>query len=375
MKFLRIVILALLIWNVPSIAVTILGVSVGSTLSYTTIILCAIYYFLENKTKPNWWIIIIAFLYFTISSFQYYGETKVFINETFKFFVFVLGGYAIVKEVNKEQLLFFFLIGSFTIGIEALFFATYQGRYSGVYLNPNVAGFICIYGYALTYGIKNLPLKLFGQFIFTLMGLLTFSRTFIVIWLIINLISLKISIKNIRIIGVGFLIFTSLLFIDNLVGLNNPRFDQLKNILTNENVSSQEFTSGSRTETWALYYDKISKSPIFGNGYNTFAGEIGVTAGVHNTYLRILGEAGIIPFLLFIGYIIYLIYWSIYHFNTIPYLIMQTIALTIFLLANHNFFSFYYVTFAAMWIQYQILEQNQILFNDKPRKEIDELEI
>jgi hypothetical protein len=33
---------------------------------------------------------------------------------------------------------------------------------------------------------------------------------------------------------------------------------------------------------------------------------------------------------------------------------MQTIALSLFLLANHNFFTFYYVSFAAMWIQYQI---------------------
>ena len=33
---------------------------------------------------------------------------------------------------------------------------------------------------------------------------------------------------------------------------------------------------------------------------------------------------------------------------------MQIIALSLFLMANHNFFTFYYVSFAAMWIQYQI---------------------
>ena len=45
---------------------------------------------------------------------------------------------------------------------------------------------------------------------------------------------------------------------------------------------------------------------------------------------------------------------SLFYFNKEPNLIMQTIALSLFLMANHNFFSFYYVSFAAMWIQYQI---------------------
>lgn len=364
MKIFRIILLLLILLNIPSIALVAMGETTGSLLSYSTIALCAIYYLLEKKTKPNWWLIIIALLYYTISSFQYYNEYKYFINETLKFFIIVLGGYALVKQVGVNQLFYFILIGSFTIGIEAVFFQSKFDRFSGVYLNPNTAGFICIYGYALTYGIKKLPLKLFGQFAFTLMGLLTFSRTFIVIWLLLNLISLKISIKNIRIIGVGFLIFSSLLTIDSLVGLNNPRFEQLKKIINNEQVSTQELNEDSRTDTWSLYYDKIIDSPVFGNGYGSFAGELYVTVGVHNTYLRIIGEAGIIPFILFLAYFVYLFYWSFYFFKERPYLFMQTIALSTFLLANHNFFDFYYLIFATMWIHYQIEEQKQLyVFN------------
>ncbi|RXJ45965.1 O-antigen ligase family protein [Gelidibacter gilvus] len=363
MKILRIVILALVLWNLPSIALATLGPAFGSSLSFLIISLLALYYFLEEKTTPNWWILLIAFLYFTISSFQYDGETKFFINNFVKYFVLVIGGYELIKRVSKEELFYFILLGSLSIGIETIFFPIRTGRYAGFYLNPNVAGFICIYGYALTYGLKNLPLKLFGQFIFTLMGLLTFSRTFIVIWVLLNLISLKISIKNIRILGVGVLIFSSLLVIDDIVGLNNPRFTQLKNIINNENVSNREITEDSRTDTWALHYDKIYQSPIFGNGYDTFSGEMGKVVGVHNTYLLIIGEGGIIPFLLFLGYFIYLFYWSIYFFKETPYLIMQTIALSVFLLANHNFFNFYYLTLVAMWIQYQIVKQKRLLSN------------
>jgi O-antigen ligase len=202
--------------------------------------------------------------------------------------------------------------------------------------------------------MKKPGLKLLGQFIFTLAGLLTFSRTFIVIWLLINVISLKISLKNLRIFGIGFLIIGTLFFIDEVVGLNNPRFEQLKSILNNESVSSEEISDDSRTDTWAKYYDRIMDSPLIGNGYKTFASKDNDGEGVHNTYLRIIGEAGIIPFLLFIAYMLYLMFWSLFYFNKAPNLIMQFIALALFLMANHNFFTFYYVSFAAMWIQYQI---------------------
>ncbi|MEO5789185.1 O-antigen ligase family protein [Gelidibacter sp.] len=367
MKIFRILLLSLIMWNLPSVVLFTIGPTLGGLLSYATVVLLLIYYFFEMKTTPNWWIIIIGLLYFTISSFQYYQETSRYVNEILRYFVFVIAGYELVKKVSKEQLFFFLLLGSLSIAFETIVFPVRQGRYSGFYLNPNVAGFICVYGYALTYGLKNQSLKLFSQFTFTLMGLLTFSRTFIVIWVMLNLISLKISIKNIKILGVGFLIFSSLLLIDSLVGLQNPRFNQLIGILTNESVSSKEITNDSRTETWALFYDKIYESPIFGHGYGAFSGKTG-SLGVHNTYLMILGESGIIPFLLFLAYFIYLFYWSVRFFKESPYLIMQTIALALFLLANHNFFFFHYILFAAMWVQYQIVDQKKIAEYNQNKK-------
>jgi O-antigen ligase len=364
MKILKFIILSLILFNIPAIILVNFGASLGSLFSYITIILLVIFYFLEKKTTPNWWIIILALSFYLISSFQYYGVTKDFYMVFVKYLIFVLCGYELTKGVSAIEFFYFFLIGAISIGIEAMFLPSIYGRYSGLYLNPNVAGFICIYGYSLTYALKNTSLKLIGQFIFTLMGLLTFSRTFIVIWVLLNIISLKISIKNIRILGIGILIFSTLLFIDEEVGLNNPRFEQLKNIANNENVSVTEINEDSRLDTWAKYYDKIFESPLFGSGYGTFSGNMD-SQGVHNTYLMIIGEAGIIPFFIFISLIIYLYYWSIIFFKRSPNLIMQTVALTIFLLANHNFFTFYYVTFAAMWIQYQIYKLNVGESNDE----------
>jgi O-antigen ligase len=356
MKILKYIVLALIILNLPSKALFTIGPAIGSLLSYTTILLLLVYYLLAKKTEPNWSLIIITLAYFIIGSFQYYGTTMEFVYELIKYFIFIICGYELCKKVSNIELFYFILIGALSIGFDALFIPTEFGRYSGVYMNPNVAGFMCIYGYSLVYSLKNTSLKLLGQFLFTLMGLLTFSRTFIVIWVFLNIISLKISIKNIRILGVGILIFSALIVIDEVVGLNNPRFEQLKSIVNNEDVSAKEINEDSRAETWAKFYDQILESPIFGSGYGTFSGKLD-SLGAHNTYLMIIGEAGIIALALFLGYIGYLFYWSIYFFKQVPNLIMQTIALAMFLLANHNFFTFYFVTFTAMWIQYQIYKE------------------
>lgn len=356
MKILKYICLALVLLNLPSIALAAISATLGSLLSYATIGCLAIYYFFEEKSQPNWFLIIISLAFFILSSLTYDGPTFVFILDAIKYFIYLLGAYVLAKNTNVAEYNIFLLIGSITIALEAVLFTSEFGRYSGFYIAPNEAGFMCITGYATTYGLKNTSMKLLGQFVCTLAGLLTFSRTFIVIWLLINVISLKISIKNIRIFGLGFLILSTMLVIDEVVGLNNPRFEQLKAAMNNEEVSSEEISEDSRADTWAKFYDKILDAPLIGNGYGTFSGKEGNGLGVHNSYLMVLGEAGILPFFLFMAYIGYLIIMSINYFKTSPNLIMQVIALSLFLLANHNFFTFYYVSFAAIWIQYQIYD-------------------
>ena len=363
MKIIKHICLTLILFHLSSVFLVAFGESWGAMCSTLTILFLVIFYFLEVKSSPNWWMIAIALSYFSISSLQFYGTTRVFLMDFIKYLILIICGYELVKKNSNVELFIYLLIGGLSVGAEALFLTSDFGRYAGFYLNANVAGFICIFGYSLTYSLKSNTLKLIGQFVLTLMGLLTFSRTFIVIWIILNLISLKISMRNIRILGIGVLIFFTLLFIDEIVGLNNPRFDQFVNILTNEEVTIDEVSEDSRSDTWALYYDNIFESPFIGNGYTSFRGESDV-AGVHNSYLMIIGEAGIIPFLLFISLIIYFFYWSYRLFNRSPNLIMQTISLSMFLLANHNFFNYYFITFAAMWIHYQINEQRELIIND-----------
>ena len=365
MRILKYICFSLILLNLPSISLVVFGGGIGSMMSYLTILFLTLYYFFGKKTQPNWWLIIISILFFMIGGFQFIGLTSDFILDTIKYFIYLICAYEMVKNISAIEYNFFLLIGAITIILEAVLYTSDYGRYSGFYIKPNEAGFICITGYATTYGLKNISTKLIGQFIFTLAGLLTFSRTFIVIWLLINVISLKISIKNIKVFGLGFLIIGTLFFIDEVVGLNNPRFEQLKSMVNNEGVDTEELSEDSREDTWAKFYDKILDSPFIGSGYGSFTGKEGHEKGVHNSFLAVIGEAGIIPFVLFVIYIGYLIVMSIVYFNKKPNLIMQIIALSLFLMANHNFFTFYYVSFAAMWIQYQIeVAKNEEEFDD-----------
>jgi len=133
--------------------------------------------------------VILGLGYYLISGIQFYrGDDTNFIKDSIKFIALIIFGGEIIRNTSKKTLFLFLLIGSSSIILNALFFADNYGRYSGLYLDPNAAGFICISGYGLTYGIDQKKIRLFGQFIFSLAGFMTFSRTFIVLWVLINLI-------------------------------------------------------------------------------------------------------------------------------------------------------------------------------------------
>jgi len=355
LKILKYSILALILLNLPAATLKFGGGGVGSLLSYFSLVLMLLYFILSKKGKANVWMIVIGLSYYLISAFQYTGDFRFFVTLFLKFFIVAICGYEVIKDTSKKELFYFLIIGALSILMHTLFFTSDYGRYSGFYINPNVGGFICITGYGLSYGLKNKKMKLIGQFLFTLMGLLTFSRTFIALWLLINLLSIFINIKNIKIFVLGAVILSTLFIIDEFIGLNNPRFQQLKALVTNEQVDRNQISEDSRTETWARFYDYILEKPIVGNGYGAFQGGGVHRLGSHNTYLLVIGESGIVPFLIFTCLFLYLLIKGIALFSVAPNILMQAIGISVFLLANHNFFNFYYITFLTMWLQYQVI--------------------
>lgn len=376
LQILRYTILALVIVNIPSGAQLYLGGAVGSALSYSEYALMIAYYFLSRKNgRLNFWMIALGLTYFAISGLQYDDKLDWFFINMVKFMIVVIFGYEVVKDTTHREMVFFLLLGAATIALQAFVLgggsASY-GRYSGFYLNPNGAAFICSSGYAASFVLKNKTWQTYVKILFTILGLLTLSRTFILTWILLNLISIKFDIKNVRIFVYGFFLLLGFFILSESLSNRNPRIEQLKRMATGEKVSMTEVGEGSRDETWAKYYDDIVKNFWFGNGYDTFNIKDfkNRRPGVHNTYLLVLGEGGIIPLLILLAMYITLSLRAFSIFNSHPNLALQLMVLLLFLMAAHIYFTHHYIAFISMWLQYNIMEAYRKKLNESESTEI-----
>lgn len=352
---LKYTILALFILNLPGFLLNTSGAGLGSLLSYASFGLLSVYYIHYLRGKPNLWLIYAGLSYFLIAGLDAYEAIpiKKYVILIIKYLILVVFGNSFFKSVTKKEMVNFLLFGAITIIINAAFFPDKYGRYSGFYLNPNAAGFICLIGFSLCFSIKNKKYQNLFQLIFTIAGLLTFSRTFIIVWILINLVSIRIDIKNIRILGIGVAIAVLVLTFGALFNLNGLRFKQYQAVFTNEkSVSSLE--EGGRSGTWALFYDEALKHPVFGGGFGKFQGRGIFKIGPHNTYLLILGEAGIISLLIFVALIMYLLFWANRLFKRDPTLFLISMTVAIYLMVSHTFYGEYIKLCVVLFVYNQI---------------------
>jgi O-antigen ligase len=360
MKVLKYIIMALTLLNLPMVFFFYVSQSISTVMSYATYALILVYYLLNKGGKPNLWLLVLGISYFLIAGINFYsGTEREYYTSFIKYIIIIFCGVALVRKISVNELYFFLFIGAISPIIHAIWYPDSYGRYSGLYYNPNMAGFIAIIAYTLTFKMKNIAIRSFAQILTTLGGLVTFSRTFIVIWLLINLISLKISFKNVRIFAVGFGLLIVIVSFGELFNLNMIRLKKFNAILNEQQGAIQSANEDSRTETWAIYYDYVKEKPIFGNGFGSFQASGYSYIGAHNSFLLVLGEAGILPLIFFIVFCLYLIIKGFKIFETDPYIIMQAIAFTLFMLTCHNLFTTEYVLILILWIYEQIRSKTQ----------------
>lgn len=355
----RYLILGLILWNIPGFTLVYLNGTLSSVLSYLSYGLILIYVLFNKKTGNNSAMLLIGTLYFIIGSLvnqTYMPDFSFFVIIIIKYFIIIWGGYEVMKHTSTKEFWFYMIIGAISILGNMFLFndpkADY-GRYSGFYLDPNNAGLICLIGFSLTFVIAK-SFQLVGKITFTLLGLLTFSRTFILSWLLINLLSIRLNLKNAKMIALGFGILSTLLIYNEFLPVKNPRLEQIGAIFKGNEQKAKGIDRDSRWETWSRYYNALTDKPIFGSGYGGFAGNgVAPPVGVHNTYLLLWGEAGIIPILIFIFYLCKIFIRTNRIFKTSPYALMMLLALSLFLLTNHNFFTNDYSLLILLWIDIQ----------------------
>lgn len=349
MKLIKYAILILLLWGIDSFTLFVFGETYGSYASYATYLALLGYYFLSKKRKLLFSIIILGLTYFVISGLIYVDDPEVYVNEFIKYFIIVICGAEVARDTSHKELCYFLLAGALSILVHAVVFADGYGRYSGLFLNPNGAAFVCLLGYCLTFEIQDIKTKYLFIFLFTFTGALTFSRFFFLMWLLMTLISVAGNKKNLQVLGVGFGALVLLISVAALLQLNTERFALLQSFFDND-VQTGVLTKDARLNSWAKYYDDILTNPIFGNGYKSFSGINNVKQGVHNTYLMVIGEAGFIPLLIILGIYISLIKQTLTIYKTEVYKLLLAISLTAILLTMHNYFNNELILFITIWL-------------------------
>ncbi len=346
----RYLILILIMWYIPSILKVGYGsASLGSLTSHLTYGLLLIYYFLEKKGKPPWIFLFFAIAYYTLCSFNFIMDEVVYMNDLKKFFILLVCGAEVARNTTLRELYFIVLLGASSILIHAAVFGDQNGRYSGFYLDPNAAGFICLIGVCLSYGFKFSQWRLIGLFFLTFCGVLTFSRTFLLLWFVVNCLAVLQDKKNINVLAMGVGTLLLIISVATLLQLNTRRLGMVQSLF-GEEFDQEEAAADSRSHTWSLYYEQIYESPIIGNGYMTFSGSE-FMIGVHNVYLRIIGESGIFPLLIFVSIYLFMVSKSITSFKKRVYQFMLALSLMALLMTTHNFISGnQFIMIVSMWL-------------------------
>lgn len=244
---------------------------------------------------------------------------------------------------GKESVVF----NSFYIPvIIAIIFAIYQsflgivdlsggtnGRYTSFYPNPNTLGLVTNIGlilniYSLLHHKRGFVLKFLLIPIILYVAFLSLSRTAIItcaliiiltaLWMIFKLFkSKKKSIKR------SIIVFGLPIYILGYISLNfdeimNKYLDQwqakkmigIVDLIFKGKINKE--TTSSRSEHLELFYQSFLENPFLGKGLAYFADIPNYKWGVHNTFLLVLGDAGLFPFILLLILIFYLIFKSLF---------------------------------------------------------------
>lgn len=370
MNLLRYLILALICFDIPAFVREYSTDTAASFLSYLTFALLLLFYFLNKKHKPVWPLVIFALAFFIISGLVYTPDGNDYFVDFAKYLIIIICGAEIARSTSSKELLIVLVLAISSILVHTVVFPFDYGRYGGFFVDPNAAGFVCLMACALTYQVKNEKFRLMWLFVCTFCGILTLSRSFLLLWVVINLIAIFQNKKYMSSVGLGIGVLLIVLSLGAIFQLNTERLSIVENIISDRNDFSG-FSRDSRLETWKSYYKTIVESPFIGNGYRSFAGIRDVKAGVHNAYLRVIGEAGIIPFLIFVGFYAYIIFRSFKFFRSKPYLPLLSISIFAFLLTTHNFINSYIIPFISIWLFIKVIASNDAV----EVKEYDEIKI
>lgn len=243
-------------------------------------------------------------------------------------------------------------------------------RMAGVYLNPNLAGFAGNITMSLGLGVLFRNEGSIGRAILGFLGIsigiiaiaASVSKTAIIIAIFVLLLSIFIYFSSYQrmsgptrrlgnvffglltygVIQMGILLSV---FFSDLLPSQQRRIEQIGLILTGKADKSD---TSNRADLASLGFEKIGDRPLLGTGLGSFmhlldaGNKTGDDVGIHNIYIRVWGESGVLPFVLFMLFWAVMA-WQIYAI-AIPWLRITALSLwfmfTISGLTSHDIFEF-----------------------------------
>nr|WP_246504977.1 O-antigen ligase family protein [Microvirga antarctica] len=192
-----------------------------------------------------------------------------------------------------------------------------EGRATGLFGSPNDAGVAALYCLVLiaAYPAKSRLVTAIHAIIALVALALTFSKAGI---LCLGLLTLFILVerRSLKLILLAILAFAiagialQYLFDHDLFGLSREQRERIADVL---NLAGGEVTTRAttgRTILWETGIWRIEDQLPSGSGLGSFhsleggsRGSVEVWLGVHNTFLMIIGEAGLIPFVIFMTFL------------------------------------------------------------------------
>ena len=241
-----------------------------------------------------------------------------------------LGGYSVMRIIGSEPLLKVVLV-FLTVNCIAILttpvlseFYVITGlspfRFLGNFKNPNVAGLIgCL---TAVLALSFLQVRRHRWFAYLALTLAvgatvgTFSRAAFLILIFILMVFFLFNhrgrasvVKWLSLVIPAGVIFLMIVDLDFFVLEQRwQRLSEIATLLPGYEVSDSSLSE--RQELLVLALDEIAKSPLFGNGLGTIHSldnaphsSQGIPQGAHNQYLILIGEAGIIPLVLFLMFL------------------------------------------------------------------------
>lgn len=234
-------------------------------------------------------------------------------------------------------------------------------RVLGFFGNPNETGLQACYTLILIltlYSIKkiNLIITLLTIPVISYSIFLTFSKTsmitlllIIICLFILSIISIFTRNTNSRLVSLSLFIAAFLFFVVLPISYNyyqkmetsqQKRITAIYKLIAKGEINNK--TTSNRSGIFNDGFSLIKKKPFIGYGIRTFT-EGGMfdsspTHGVHNTYLKLIGESGIITITLFIVFLLYLFGSALFQENNyVSHLILLSLlAFSIYLFTSHD---------------------------------------